>query len=69
MMTEAKIDYACILIKVKEFYRYVMFSHKWELGEPLFQHVEHITVYELEVSPTSMKLQTFCSLVHSLGIR
>ena len=69
MTTEAKMDYGRILREVKEFYRYVMFSHKWEHGEPLFQIVEHITVYELKVSPAHTKLQTFCSLVHSLGFR
>ena len=69
MTTEAKIDYGRILREVKEFYRYVMFSHKWEHGEPLFQNVEHITVYELKASPAHTKLQTFCSLVHSLGFR
>ena len=69
MTTEEKIDYGRISREVKEFYRYVMFSHKWEHGEPLFQHVEHIAVYELQASPTSIKLQTFCSLVRSLGFR
>ena len=69
MTTEERVDYARIWREVKEFYRYVMFSHRWEHGEPLFQNVEHITVYELEASPANTKLQTFCSLVHSLGFR
>ena len=51
------------------FYQYVMLSHKWEDGEPLFQNVELVTVYKLEVSLTHMKLQSFCSLVRSLGFR
>ena len=55
--------------EVKKFYRYVMLSHKWEDGEPLFRKVEHLMVYELEVSPTNMKLQSFCTLVRSLGFR
>jgi hypothetical protein len=67
MATE--IDYARILKAVKEFYRYVMFSHKWEYDEPLLQKVEHITVYQLEASLANIKLQTFCSLVHYLGFR
>ena len=55
--------------EVMGFYRYVMLSHKWEDGEPLFREVKHLTVYELEVSPTNMKLQSFCTLVRSLGFR
>ena len=51
------------------FYRYVMLSHKWEDGEPLFRKVERLTVHKLEVSPTNMKLQSFCMLVRSLGFR
>ena len=51
------------------FYQYVMLSHKWEDGEPLFRNVELVTVYKLEVSLTHMKLQSFCSLVRSLGFR
>ena len=65
----SKVDYARIWEEVKQFYRYVMFSHKWEDDEPLHQDVKHITVYELEVSPTTAKLQSFCSLVGSLGFR
>ena len=69
MTTEEKVDHARVWREVKEFYRYVMFSHKWEHGEPLFRNVEHITVYELKASPAHTKLQAFCSLVHSLGFR
>ena len=53
--------------EVKEFYRYVMFSHRWEYGEPLFQRVETISVYDLEVSSPNSKLQTFCKLIGALG--
>ncbi|KAI9462106.1 hypothetical protein HD554DRAFT_2176084 [Boletus coccyginus] len=65
MMTE--IDYARIWGAVKEFYRYVMLSHKREYGEHLLQKVEHISVYQLESSLANIKLQTFCSLVRFLG--
>ena len=65
----AGVDEARIWRDVKEFYQYVMLSHKWQNGEPLFQNVKHITVYELETSPTHTKLQSFCSLVRSLGFR
>ena len=64
-----RVDKARIRSEVKRFYRYVMLSHKWEDGEPLFREVEHLTVYELEVSPTNMKLQSFCTLVRSFGFR
>ena len=63
------IDEAHIWQEVTQFYQYVMLSHKWEDGEPLFRKVENLTVYELDVSPTNTKLQSFCSLVRSLGFR
>ena len=64
-----RVDEAHIWSEVMGFYRYVMLSHKWEDGEPLFRKVEHLTVYELEMSLANMKLQSFCSLVRSLGFR
>ena len=64
-----KVDEGRIWNEVMRFYKYVMLSHKWQDGEPLFRKVEHLTVYELEVSPTNMKLRSFCSLVSSLGFR
>ena len=63
------IDEAHVWREVMEFFRYVMLSHKWEDGEPLFRKVEHLTVFELDVSPGNMKLKSFCSLVSSLGFR
>ena len=64
-----ELDYARIWSAVKEFYKYVMLSHKWESDEPLLQKVEHITIYELDLSPANTKLQMFCSLAQSLGFR
>ena len=64
-----KVDCARISQEVKQFYRYVMFSHKWELAEPLLQNVKRITVYKLKVSPANTKLQSFCSLARSLGFQ
>ncbi|KAH0831056.1 hypothetical protein J3R83DRAFT_13575, partial [Lanmaoa asiatica] len=64
-----RLDDARIWREVKNFYRYVMFSHRWESGEPLFQGVEHISVYELELSSPNIKLQTFCTLIRSLGFQ
>ena len=67
MRTE--LDYARIWEEVKQFYRYVMFSHTWGRGEPLLQKVELITVYKLEASPGNIKLQSFCSVVRHLGFQ
>ena len=67
MTTE--LDYALIWRTVKEFYRYVMLSHRWELDEPLLQKVENISIYKLEESPANLKLQRFCLLARSLGFQ
>ena len=65
-----KLDKARIRKAVKEFYRYVMLSHRWEeYGEPLLQDVKNVSVYDLEASPANTKLRGFCKLVGSLGIR
>ena len=64
-----EIDDAWIRREVTEFCGYVMFSHKWEYGEPLFQKVMHTTVYKLDASRGNIKLQTFCSIVRALGFR
>ncbi|KAG8214231.1 hypothetical protein J3R82DRAFT_11038 [Butyriboletus roseoflavus] len=64
-----RLDHAHIWREVNKFYRYVMFSHRWEHGEPLFQRVENISVYELESSSPNIKLQTFCTFIRSLGFQ
>lgn len=64
-----QLDHERIRREVKNFYRYVMLSHKWGYGEPLFQRVEHISVYKLELSPPNIKLRTFCKLAGSLGFQ
>ena len=64
-----QVDSARIRREVKKFYRYVMFSHRWQRNEPRYKDVKNVTVYKLEVSTGSIKLQTFCSLVRSLGFR
>ncbi|KAF8548243.1 hypothetical protein OG21DRAFT_789639 [Imleria badia] len=64
-----QLDRTRIYREVKQFYRYVMLSHKWEEDEPLLQKVENISVYDLEPSPANMKLRNFCWLVRSLGFR
>ena len=62
-----RIDYVRIKREVRQYFRYVMLSHKWEENEPLFQQVVHIAVYDLEQSPTHDKLQTFCKIVRNAG--
>ena len=65
----SRLDNARIRKEVKEYYRYVMFSHRWEHGEPLFQRVQNISIYDLESSSPNTKLQTLCRLIRSLGFQ
>ena len=60
------LDDARIQRAVKGFYRYVMFSHRWQPNEPTFQQVEKISIYGLPASPAYSKLINFCKLVHTL---
>ncbi|KAF8547586.1 WD40 repeat-like protein [Imleria badia] len=63
------LDYSRIRREVKQYYRYVMFSHRWERGEPLFQKIQKISIYDLKLSPPNIKLQKFCELIRSLGFQ
>ncbi|KAI9455056.1 hypothetical protein HD554DRAFT_2036671 [Boletus coccyginus] len=40
-----RLDHARVEIEVKEFYRYVMLSHRWQPPEPTFQMVENTSIY------------------------
>ncbi|KAF8433864.1 hypothetical protein L210DRAFT_3506827 [Boletus edulis BED1] len=60
-----RIDYVQIKREVRQYFQYVMLSHKLEDNEPLFQQVVHMAVYDLETSPTHDKLQTFCKIVRN----
>ncbi|KAF8551249.1 hypothetical protein OG21DRAFT_1445453 [Imleria badia] len=62
-----RIDRGRIKREVRQFFRYVMLSHKWEENEPLFQQVIHIAVHDLDQSPTHKKLQMFCKIVRDAG--
>jgi hypothetical protein len=62
-----RIDYVRIKREVRQYFRYVMLSHKWEENEPLFQDLIHIAVYDLDKSPTHDKLQMFCKVVRDAG--
>ena len=61
------IDRARIRHEVQQYFRYVVLSHKWEDNEPLFHHVVHIGVYDLNDSPTHKKLHTYCKIVRDAG--
>jgi hypothetical protein len=61
------IDHAHIKHDVTRYYRYAMFSHKWEDNEPLFEKVIRTVVYDLEESLTHDKLQMFCKIVRDAG--
>ena len=65
--TTTRIDYVRIKREVRQYFRYVMLSHKWENNEPLFQQMVHMAVYELDQSSTHDKLQTFCNIVRDAG--
>ncbi|KAG9309770.1 hypothetical protein JVU11DRAFT_10144 [Chiua virens] len=69
MTTRVSFDHTRIRREVKRYYRYVMLSHRWEYGEPLFQMVQNISVYELEPSSPNTKLKTLCKVVHALGFQ
>ena len=62
------IDYARIEQDVTQYYRYAMFSHRWEDNEPLFEKVIHLVVYDLEESLTHDKLRMFCNIVRDAGL-
>ena len=61
-----QLDRARVQKEVKEFYRYVMLSHRWQPHEPTFQMVENTSIYGLPASPWNSKVQMFCELVRSL---
>ena len=61
------IDHAHIEHEVGKYFRYATFSHKWEDNEPLFAKVIKVVVYDLEASPTHLKLQMFCKIVREAG--
>ena len=63
------IDDVRIKHDVTVYYRYAMFSHKWEDNEPLFERVIRMVVYELEASPTHDKLKIFCTIVQDAGLQ
>ena len=65
--TTARKDYVRIKREVRQYFRYVMFSHKWEENEPLYYQVMQTTVHDLDTSPTYDKLRTFCKIAREGG--
>ena len=65
----AHIDHAQIKRVVTDYYRYGMFSHKWEDIEPLFKEVINKNVYELEESLAHDKLKTVCKIIRDDGLK
>ncbi|KAN0078203.1 hypothetical protein V8E55_010260 [Tylopilus felleus] len=63
------IDDVRIKHEITEYYRYGMFSHKWEDNEPLFEQVIRMVVHKLEESPTHDKLKMFCKIVQDAGLQ
>ena len=61
------IDYVRVKREVRQYFRYVMLSHKWEDNKPLFQEVIQIAVHDLDNSPTHDKLKMFCKIVRDAG--
>ncbi|KAN0078113.1 hypothetical protein V8E55_010170 [Tylopilus felleus] len=62
-----RTDHVRIKREVRQYFRYAMLSHKWEMNEPLFQQVIDQSVYSLDKSATHDKLQTFCKIVRDAG--
>ncbi|KAF8440522.1 heterokaryon incompatibility protein-domain-containing protein [Boletus edulis BED1] len=54
---------------VQTSFAYVMFSHRWETGEPLYKDVEGSDVFSLPESPGTRKLQHFCRHARERGFR
>ena len=65
--TTIRKDYVRIKREVRQYFRYVMFSHRWEHNEPPFQEVVNMSVYDLEESPTHDKLKMFCKIAQGGG--
>ena len=63
------ISHSRIKRVVPQYFQYVTLSHKWEDNEPLFQDVVHITVYDLDNSPTHDKLRIYCTIARDAGFR
>ncbi|KAN0088011.1 hypothetical protein V8E55_006632 [Tylopilus felleus] len=64
-----QIDHNRIEQDVSDYYRYAMFSHRWEGNEPLFEDVIRTAVQSLGKSHTHHKLKMFCKIVHDASLQ
>ena len=64
-----QIDNVRIKQEVTEYYRYAMFSHRWEGNEPLFEDVIRTAVQGLGKSHTHHKLKMFCKIVQDARLQ
>ncbi|KAF8440521.1 heterokaryon incompatibility protein-domain-containing protein [Boletus edulis BED1] len=67
--TAVSSDPDTMIDAVQTSFAYVMFSHRWEMGEPLYKDVEGSDVFSLPESPGTRKLQHFCRHVRECGFR
>jgi hypothetical protein len=67
-----KIDRACIRRSVAKYFKWIMFSHTWDLEgkEPTFKDVNLIdSIWKLDESPLNEKLRKFCETARQDGYR
>ena len=67
-----KIDRACIRQSVAKYFKWIMFSHTWDLEEeePTLKDVKRVgSVWELDKSPLNEKLRQFCEKARGGGYR
>ena len=67
-----KIDRTCIRQSVAKYFKWIMFSHTWDLEgkEPTLKDVNLVdSVWKLDKSPLNEKLRQFCETVRQDGYR
>ncbi|KAH7906459.1 heterokaryon incompatibility protein-domain-containing protein [Hygrophoropsis aurantiaca] len=73
---DANGDVQKIAQLVQGYFDFAMLSHRWELGEPLFRHVDKAlrdedvaSIYMMQTPPGVKKLQQFCGTAAKCGYR
>lgn len=56
-----------IRAEVSRYFQYVMLSHRWGAGEPLFRDVEGNPIYHMSTNGACGKLQAFCLVAWERG--
>ena len=67
--TAVSTDTDTMVDAVKTSFAYAMFSHRWEMVEPLYKDVDGSDVFSLPESPGTSKLQHFCRHARARGFR